>query len=106
MQTRFEHFALGSMMGSPDMPPKLNGSLCFGSPWERTAFGVALALAKDGVFDWEDFRLEMIATIAAWEAGHRVDDPSWNYYEIWLTVLERMVAQAGYDAKSAAVAAC
>jgi nitrile hydratase accessory protein len=99
MQTRFEHFALGSMMGAPDVPPKANGSLCFGAPWERTAFGVALALAKQGIFDWEEFREEMVATIAAWESAHAIDDPSWNYYEIWLSVLERMVANAGYDRK-------
>ena len=78
------------------MPPKANGGLCFGAPWECTAFGVALALAKQSLFDWEDFRQEMIATIAAWEAEHGVDDPSWNYYEIWLGVLETMVAHAGY----------
>jgi nitrile hydratase accessory protein len=97
MQTTFEHFALGSMLGQSDMPPKDNGSLCFGSSWERQAFGIALALSKQGVFEWEDFRLEMISTIAAWEGSHDVDDPDWSYYEIWLTVLERMVERAGYE---------
>jgi nitrile hydratase accessory protein len=94
MQTTFEHFALGSMLGQTDMPPKDNGALCFASPWERQAFGIALALAKQGVFEWDDFRTEMISTIAAWEASHDLTDPDWNYYDIWLSVLERMVEKA------------
>ena len=95
MQTNFEHFALGSMLGKSDMPPKDNGTLCFAAPWERQAFGMALALAKQGVFEWEEFRQEMIATIGAWEQTHDRADPSWHYYEIWLTVLEHMVRRAG-----------
>ncbi|RXH02743.1 nitrile hydratase accessory protein [Bradyrhizobium vignae] len=95
MQTNFEHFALGSMLGKPDMPPKDNGSLRFGAPWQRQAFGMALGLSKQGVFEWDDFRSEMIASIVAWEAVHETSDPSWDYYEIWLTVLERMVQRSG-----------
>lgn len=95
MQTNFEHFALSSMMGKSDMPPKDNGSLCFGAPWQRQAFGMALALSKQGVFEWDDFRSEMISSIAAWEAAHENTDHSWDYYEIWLTVLERMVQRTG-----------
>src|ERR1700722_13271640 len=95
MQTRFEHFALSMMSGQPDTPPRVNGGLCFAAPWERLAFGMALALAKQGVFEWEDFRAEMIATIADWESSHDLDDPSWSYYGVWLEVLERMMSRAG-----------
>jgi nitrile hydratase accessory protein len=95
MQTNFEHFALGSMLGESDMPPKDNGSLCFGAPWERQAFGMALALAKQGFFEWDDFRTEMIATIGAWEAAHDLADPNWSYYDILLTVREKMVERSG-----------
>lgn len=95
MQTNFEHFAVGSMLGQSDMPPKDNGNLCFGAPWQRQSFGMALALSKQGVFEWEDFRSELIATISAWEAAHDKSDPSWNYYEIWLAVLETMVERSG-----------
>ena len=55
---------------------------------------MALALSKQGVFEWDDFRSELISTIAAWEATHDKTDPSWDYYEIWLTVLERMVGRS------------
>ena len=95
MQTRFEHFAITSMMGSPDRPPRADGALCFAHEWERSAFGVALALAREGHFEWEDFRQHLIATIGDWEGSHQIDDPSWNYYERWLNALEAVVVAAG-----------
>ena len=95
MQTNFAHFALASMMGQPDTPPRANGSLCFHAPWERQAFGLAVALARDGHFEWEDFRQALIAEIAAWEASHPQNDPDWDYYECWLNALERVVQTQG-----------
>ena len=35
MQTRFEHFALTTMLGQDDSPPRLEGKLCFAEPWQR-----------------------------------------------------------------------
>lgn len=95
MLTRFEGFAMTEMMGKPDHPPRANGSLCFGSEWERTAFGMALALAKQGHFEWDEFRDELIAEIKAWEDGHPVDRSSWNYYDRWLAALERAIVRTG-----------
>jgi nitrile hydratase accessory protein len=94
MQTSFEHFAVTSMMGERDAPRRFNGKLCFSAAWERQAFGVALALSKAGHFDWEDFRQKLIAAIGEWENSHSLDDPSWSYYERWLTALERLVVEA------------
>jgi nitrile hydratase accessory protein len=93
MQTRFEQFAVTSMLGGEDSPPRLDGKLCFAQAWERQAFGVALALSKSGHFDWEDFRQKLIAAIGAWENEHALDDPSWSYYERWLTALEQLLVQ-------------
>jgi nitrile hydratase accessory protein len=93
MQTRFEQFAVTSMLGSGDSPPRLNGKLCFSQAWERQAFGVALALSKTGHFDWEDFRQKLIAAIGEWEDTHSLEDPSWSYYERWLTALERLLVE-------------
>ncbi len=92
MQTRFEHFAVGAMMGEAESPPRSNGALCFAREWERTAFGIAIALAREGHYEWEEFREELIAEIDGWEKSHALDDPSWDYYERWLHVLERLVA--------------
>ncbi len=99
MQSRFEHFAVTSMMGAPDRPPRADGVLQFSREWERTAFGVALALSRDGHFEWEDFRQRLIATISAWESEHATDDPSWNYYDQWLAALESVVVSSGLAAE-------
>ena len=34
-------------------------------------------------------------SFAAWEATHDKTERSWDYYEIWLTVLEQMVQRSG-----------
>jgi nitrile hydratase accessory protein len=95
MQTRFEHFAATSMLGSEDSPPRRNGTLTFARDWERRAFGIALALAKEGYFEWEEFRQSLIASIAAWERDNGLDDPSWDYYQRWLEALQGVILRAG-----------
>lgn len=95
MLTQFEHFAVTEMLGDPDSPPRANGTLCFGSDWERSSFGMALALAKEGFFEWDDFRDELIASIREWEEAHPDDHSSWNYYDQFLSALERAVVKCG-----------
>jgi nitrile hydratase accessory protein len=95
MQTCFEHFAATSLLGSAESPPRCNGGLAFARDWERRAFGLALALSKEGYFEWQCFRQALIESIAAWERRHALDDPSWNYYQRWLEALETVVAQTG-----------
>ena len=94
MQLRFEHFAATSMMGSEESPPRNNGELKFERDWEGSAFGIALALAKKGHYEWEDFRQELIASIAEWEAEHDRNHPSWDYYQRWLIALERIAIES------------
>lgn len=94
MQTRFEHFAATSMLGCKDAPPRCNGELFFEDSWEGRAFGIALALSKDGHYEWEEFRQQLITAIAEWETDHALDDPSWNYYQRWLLALERLMIEA------------
>ncbi len=95
MQTCFEHFAATSMLGSKDAPPRSNGALAFSSEWERRAFGLALALSKDGHYEWEDFRQALIEHIAGWETTHELSDPSWHYYQRWLSALESVLGKNG-----------
>lgn len=94
MQTKFEHFAATSMLGAKDSPPRCNGELAFDDSWESRAFGIAIALAKKGHYEWEDFRQQLIAAIATWEAEHALDDPSWNYYQRWLSALEHLALES------------
>jgi len=95
MLTRFEHYAVTEMMGDADRPPRRNGTLCFSHEWERTAFGTALALAKNGDFEWETFRQRLIEAIGTWERDHDLQDPTWNYYDRFVEALENAVIEAG-----------
>lgn len=95
MQTKFEHFAATSMLGCQDSPPRQNGTLHFGQPWEERAFGLALALAKKGHYEWEDFRQALITSIAEWEAEPAHQNPTWDYYQRWLIALERLAIASG-----------
>ena len=87
----FEQFAAASMMGSEDAPPRSNGELLFQRLWEGRAFGMAIALSKKGHYEWEDFRQELISSIADWEKQHGEYDPDWDYYERWLLALEHLL---------------
>lgn len=96
MFTKFEHFAATSLMGTPqEAPPRKDGHLWFDRDWEKMAFGVAIALSKQGYYEWEDFRQTLIATIGEWEASHDLDDPDWDYYQCWLITLEKMAIASG-----------
>jgi hypothetical protein len=48
MFTRFEEYAATQMLGHPDSPPRSEGKLFFSEEWQRTVFGMALALSKEG----------------------------------------------------------
>ena len=91
MYTRFEHHATTSMIASKDAPPRRNAQILFSREWEGRVFGVALALSKQGHFEWAEFRQQLIASIAEWEEEHGKDDPSWDYYQRWLLALERVL---------------
>ncbi|MCB9946654.1 MAG: nitrile hydratase accessory protein [Rhodospirillaceae bacterium] len=94
MQTRFEHFATSSMLCAEDAPPRRNGSLHFERPWEGRAFAMALALSKQGHFEWEAFRQNLIKAIGEWEAANPDTNEGWDYYERWLLALERIVLES------------
>ncbi|NVZ67298.1 nitrile hydratase accessory protein, partial [Pseudomonas gingeri] len=77
MFTRFEEFAASSMLGHPDSPPRHQGKLQFDQDWQRQVFGLALALSKEGHFEWEALRPKLIASIAEWEQQPCANQPPW-----------------------------
>lgn len=93
MQISFEHFAATSMLGATDSPPRRNGSLRFDRDWEGRVFGLAVALSKEGHYEWEAFRQELISAIGKWETEHSCDDPSWDYYQQWLSAFEQLLLE-------------
>jgi len=74
-------------------PPRENGELAFGAPWESRLFGLTMALVDGGQLDWEMFRGRLIARIADWETGSR--DETWDYWQRWREAFEDSLAIAG-----------
>jgi len=93
MFTRFEEFAATQMLGQPDSPPRSQGRLHFDHDWQRQLFGLALAVAKEGHFEWEDFRQQLIRSIGDWEQLDCAAQPPWDYYERFLEALTRALEQ-------------
>ena len=79
----------------PAAPPRSNGELVFEAPWQGRAFGMVMGLAEAGVFDYEDFRVELIGAIAEAESHARDDTVPFAYYACWLSALERVLAARG-----------
>jgi nitrile hydratase accessory protein len=96
MFTNFEEYAAAQMLGHPDSPPRSQGKLFFSEDWQRTVYGLAMALAKAGYFEWEDFRQQLIASIAGWEAGACGGQQTpWDYYACYAAALQQVLEQQG-----------
>lgn len=63
----------------------------FGADWQRRAFGVAVALSEFGHYPWNAFQQQLITAIGFWEAIPPPEQGSWEYYDHWLTALERVL---------------
>jgi nitrile hydratase accessory protein len=83
--------------------PRENGELVFQAPWEVRAFGLAVALNQQDLYEWREFSAELAATIAAADQNN---DPS-SYYTRWVASLEELIIAKGLisreqlDAKTA-----
>jgi nitrile hydratase accessory protein len=88
MFTRFEEYAATQMLGHIDSPPREQGKLFFSEEWQRTLFGLTLALSKEGHFEWEDFRQKLIQSIGNWEDTSACQEqPPWDYYDRFFEAL-------------------
>ena len=87
--------------------PRENGELIFQAPWEARAFGLAVALNEQEIYEWCEFSAELAATITAAEQSN---DPS-GYYARWIASLEELIIAKGLisreqlDARTAECAA-
>lgn len=79
--------------------PRSNGELVFKEPWESRAFGMAAALADQGVFNWKDFQHGLIAAIAEYEKDRDSIETPYHYYERWFATLEALVVGNGLLSK-------
>ena len=94
MLTSYEHYALTEMLGDPGSPPRYNGAFVFRSPWERQAFGMALAFRKLGFSSGTVPRRTHCRHPGLGSSPHQLDDPSWDYYECWLAALETTLLES------------
>lgn len=78
------------LCGDRSALPKNQERLVFDEPWQGRAFGLALALAEQGAYQWDEFRASLISNIGAWAKTHTPDDPDWHYYQHWLASLEKL----------------
>ena len=78
----------------PAALPRRNGELVFDAPWESRAFAIAVGLTGE-MYDWEEFRTELIKRIGEWEAAHDSAQEGWSYYDRWLLTLETMLLERG-----------
>jgi nitrile hydratase accessory protein len=87
-------------------PPRKNGELIFDAPWESRAFGMAMVLHQTSAYTWPEFSSRLAAEISAQaedaQAERALPVPSgtlWvsgaNYYERWLSSLEKLLVEKG-----------
>ena len=74
--------------------PRKNGELVFDAPWQSRAFGLAVGLAEQGVFQWDEFRDRLIAAIGS-GGGVPGASPATLYYQQWLEALEVLLCEKG-----------
>jgi nitrile hydratase accessory protein len=84
------HPEIGNMDGAAALP-RSNGELVFEAPWEGRAFGLAVALNEQGMYQWREFQQLLIERIAEAETIN----PSSTYYERWLAALESLLVERG-----------
>lgn len=78
------------------LPGGRPGELSFEQPWEIRAFALAVAAHNAGQYHWPSFQGALIDSIKDWEAANpTLTDPSWSYYEHWVTALETVLGDAG-----------
>jgi hypothetical protein len=65
--------------------PRDNGTLVFDAPWQGRALALAVLVVERTGGQWDDFRDELIASIA--------EAPDRPYWESWVDALERIVAE-------------
>jgi nitrile hydratase accessory protein len=65
----------------------------FDVDWHRRAFGVAVALSEFGHYPWSAFQRQLITAIGGWESTPESERDDWEYYQHWLTALERVLVE-------------
>ncbi len=88
-------------LGAAAPLPRDNGELVFEEPWQGRALGMGVvALERTGT-TWAQFRVQLVAAIAAREPQHG-ESAATAYYSAWLDALERLLDERGLLGAAAA----
>ena len=71
--------------------PRENGELVFQAPWEARAFGLAVALNEQDLYEWREFSSQLASEIADAEQNNNPSD----YYARWVASLEELLIDRG-----------
>ncbi len=88
-QERIAQEEIAEMHGRAALPRK-SGEIVFHNDWERKSFALAVSLAEQGLFEWNEFQSELISAIKEAE-GDNPHHPSRGYFESWLISLESLL---------------
>ena len=91
MQPDPEVSAEVNSMDGPEALPRLNGELVFEEPWEGRAFGIAVALNHQRLYEWVDFREQLVGQISSDERA----GIEGRYYDQWLRAMEGLLLEQG-----------
>ena len=77
----------------PGLPVDESGPV-FAEPWQAQAFGMAVALSRQGHFTWKEWAATLADELKA-AADRGEPDDGTRYYHHWLAALERLVTAKG-----------
>ncbi len=81
--TTHEDGVRATALADPNLP-RSNGELTFDEPWQGRALAMAIVLVERLGLDWDAFRAQLIAAIAA--------DSARPYWDSWAVALDSFVA--------------
>lgn len=74
--------------------PRENGEPVFDAPWQAKSFAMTLQLYESGLFTWNDWAETLSGNISRYETTHAVQGSD-DYYRLWQTSLEEILASKG-----------
>jgi nitrile hydratase accessory protein len=77
----------GLPIEGPARPPRDNGELVFGAPWERDLFGLTMAILDKRFFTWDEFQGRLVEAIGRCE----MSGAPFRYYACWAEALEGLL---------------
>jgi nitrile hydratase accessory protein len=85
--------SVGNLDPLPGLPRDEAGPV-FAEPWQAQAFALAVKLSEQGYFTWKEWADSLAGELADAAERDEADDGS-EYYQHWLTALEKSVTSKG-----------